>query len=287
MFTLVDKKIDGRAVAAAQASKLAKKIALLKVKGVVPKLVIIQIGDVKESNSYIRNKKVFADKVGAIVVHETYPKSVAEGLLLKDIQKYNSDKSVHGIIVQLPIPKKLNKNNIIEVIDPKKDVDGLTSFNTKLLVDGVPGILPPTTKGILTLFDQYGISVKGKKVVIVGRSGLVGKPTALALLNLDATVTVCHIHTKNLSEETKKADILIVAAGHPHLLTNKFVSKGQVVIDVGITVLSEKDRKVSGDVDYAAVSKVVAAVTPVPGGVGPMTIVSLFENLITCCISLS
>ncbi|MBX4181742.1 bifunctional 5,10-methylenetetrahydrofolate dehydrogenase/5,10-methenyltetrahydrofolate cyclohydrolase, partial [Candidatus Parcubacteria bacterium] len=178
-----------------------------------------------------------------------------------------------GIIVQLPLPEHVDKDAVIEAINPTKDVDGLTS---KTL------FTPATAKGILTLLDYYKVKIKGKKVVMVGKSQLVGLPITLSLLNRHATVTVCHKQTRNLSQETRQADILIVATGVPGLITPKHVSKGQVVIDVGITVL--RNKKVVGDVDFENVSKIVQAITPVPGGVGPMTVYSLFENLLKACL---
>ena len=221
----------------------------------------------------------------------------------------NSQFDVTGIIVQLPIPIHLDKDAIIDAIDPKKDVDGLTSTNLKLLWENKSeGYLPATTKGILTLCDFYKIPTGAKKVVVVGRSFLVGKPTALAFLNHDATVTVCHKETRNLKAETRNADILVVAVGKPNLITKDHVKPGQVVIDVGINVVNgqhprgeiktkpgehpggEKglskpetepsNRRIVGDVDFDNVSKIVQAITPVPGGIGPMTVASLFENLL-------
>ena len=250
-----------------------------------PKLVIIQIGNNKESNKYIQKKKLLGKKIGAIVVHTKYAENVTAAKVIRDIQKYNQDPHTHGIMIQLPIPQALKDARIIEAIDPIKDVDGLTAYNTKSLFDTKEAYLPATTQGILTLLNHYNIGLEGKKVVIVGASMLVGRPTALALLNRKATVTVCHIHTHNLEEETRRADILIVATGKAGLITAHYVTKKQVVIDVGITIT--KNKKVVGDVDYAKVHKHVYALSPVPGGVGPMTVVSLYQNLIKACIALS
>jgi methylenetetrahydrofolate dehydrogenase (NADP+)/methenyltetrahydrofolate cyclohydrolase len=269
------KILDGRKLSDRLAIKLAKKVSSRKIK---PKLVIVQIGDLRESNSYIKKKKDFAHKIGVPVVHKKYPESTPENKVISDISKYNLDSHIHGIIVQLPLPKKFNTSEIIEAIDERKDVDGLTAKNTKLLFDDNEGFIPATTRGIITLLEHYKIKLAGKRVVIVGESALVGRPMILAFLNRKATVTVCHTRTKDLAEETKRADVLIVAIGKPHFITSKHVSKNQIVIDVGITVT--KDKKVSGDVDYEKVKNIVSAITPVPGGVGPMTVYSLFENLV-------
>ncbi len=267
--------LDGKKLKNQLTPGLKKKISGLKIK---PKLVIIQIGNLKESNAYIKKKIIFAQKIGAETVHKRYPEKVREEEVVTDISKYNSDPKVHGIMVQLPIPKKLNTSHIIETINPRKDVDGLTSENTKSLFDNAETFLPAATQGIMTLLRHYKINLLGKKVVIVGESTLVGRPTSLAFLNKRATVTICHTYTKNLTEETKRADILVVAVGKPHLIGRNHVSRGQVVIDVGITVTKNGD--VVGDVNYEEVKDIVKAITPVPGGVGPMTVFSLFENLV-------
>jgi methylenetetrahydrofolate dehydrogenase (NADP+)/methenyltetrahydrofolate cyclohydrolase len=267
--------LDGEKLSNELSLKLIEKIAQKPDK---PKLVIIQIGHLKESDIYIKKKKDFATKINALVVHKHYDEHALEADIVSDISQYNTDPKVHGIMVQLPIPKNLNSSNIIETIDAKKDVDGLTAKSIKLLFDRSGSFMPATTKGIITLLEHYQITLEGKKVVIVGESTLVGRPTALAFLNRKATVTVCHIHTPNLEEETKRADILIVATGRPHLITHEHVSTGQIVIDVGTKVTA--NNKVSGDVDFESVKNIVSAITPVPGGVGPMTVFSLFENLV-------
>ncbi|OGE08950.1 hypothetical protein A3I53_01045 [Candidatus Curtissbacteria bacterium RIFCSPLOWO2_02_FULL_40_13b] len=278
-------------------------------KGSKPKLVIIQVGDLPESNAYIARKKAFGEKIGAIVDHQKFPENITQEKLITVISKLNTDSSVTGIIVQMPLPKHLDKDEIIESIKPQKDVDGLTSQNIKKLWENKNGaIIPATTKGVLSLLSYYKIPVSRQKVVIVGRSSLVGKPTLLAFLNNDATVTVCHKATKNLPEQTKSADILVVATGKPNLIGKEHVTKGQVVVDVGINVIessenviasnsvaiskktaasldklgtrSDKSTKLIGDVDFDAVKNIVAAISPVPGGIGPMTVASLFQNLL-------
>lgn len=293
--------LDGKKLSSELVSKLAEEISALKKagpngeKGIQPKLVIIQVGDHPESNTYIKNKKLFGEKIGAIVSHEKFPETVSQKDVLSVISEHNADSVVHGIIVQLPLPTSFNESEIIEAIDPSKDVDGMTSKNVKALYEGAKnsngslvGFVPATTKGIILLLEQYNINPVGKKVVIVGHSELVGKPTALAMLNLGATVTVCHSQTQNLAEETRQADILIVAVGRPNLITKEFVKTGQVVVDIGITVVEvpgaaagePAKKKIRGDVDFENVKEIVSMITPVPGGVGPMTIVSLFENLL-------
>ncbi|MFZ2484537.1 MAG: bifunctional 5,10-methylenetetrahydrofolate dehydrogenase/5,10-methenyltetrahydrofolate cyclohydrolase [Minisyncoccia bacterium] len=267
--------LDGKKLSLKLAKKLSKKIGASKTR---PKIVIIQIGNLAESNTYIRNKKSFGEKIGALVEYKRYPTSVKESRIIADISKFNRDKTVHGIMVQLPAPKNFDIERVLEAIDPRKDVDGLTSVNTKHLFDNDEAFVPATAKGILSLLEEYKIKLVGKKIVIVGQSALVGRPAMLALLNRGATVTMCHKNTRNLEEETKRADILITAVGKPKLITRKHVSKNQIVVDIGINIT--KNRKIVGDVDFENVRKVVRAITPVPGGVGPMTVVSLFQNLL-------
>lgn len=273
--------LDGKAIRDKIA--LTLRTAIHK-RSVTPALVIIQIGDHKESNTYVNHKKIFAEKIGAKVIHKKFLQSVTESEIFSDIKKFNTDSKVHGIIIQLPIPKQFNLPRLIEAIDPKKDVDGLTAANTKLLFDGFPGFISAAAEATLMLLEHYKIPIVGKKVVIVGKSSLVGKPNALAFLNKNATVSICHIHTKNLEKETKTADILIVAAGSPKLITKKHVSKGQVVVDIGINVLKTNKKTgknvVVGDVDFDAIKNIVSAITPVPGGIGPITIAALFSNVV-------
>src|SRR3989344_2881914 len=279
------KILDGRVVRNIIAADLTKKIKKIKTK---PKLVIIQVGDLAQSNSYIKQKILFGEKIGAIVELKKLKEDFSQLDLEVMISNFNSDDSIHGIIVQMPIPKDLDKDTIINKIAPEKDVDGQTAANLKLLLENKKGgYTPATTKGIITLLFNYQIPIHGKNVVVIGRSSLVGKPTAMALINLDATVTVCHSSTKKLPEKTKNADILIVAAGKEKLIKNYHVNKDQVVIDVGINVVEGEKineeiqgKKLVGDVDFAEVSKIVAAISPVPGGIGPMTVASLFQNLL-------
>lgn len=269
------KILDGKKLSGLLALGLARKIEKL---GIKPKLVIIQIGNLAESNTYIRNKKAFAERIGAIAEHRKFPTSVSESRIMALISKCNKDSSVHGIMVQLPAPKGFNIERVLETIEPRKDVDGLTALNTKHLFDDNENFVPATAKGIVALLEKHRVNFVGKRVVVVGQSSLVGRPAMLALLNRGATVVACHKDTRNLEKETRQADILITAVGHPKLITKRHVSKNQIVVDIGISVT--KNKKVVGDVDFEQVKKIVKAVTPVPGGVGPMTVASLFQNLL-------
>lgn len=267
--------LDGTKVAKEHEQILSDKIANLSTK---PHLVIIQVGNNPASTKYIQYKKLFASRVGAIVTHVKYEDNITENDLVKNINNFSNDASVHGIIVQLPLPKNIRSWIILDAIDPKKDVDGLTSFNLRHVYENNEIILPATTKGIFTLLSNYNIPLDSKHVVVVGRSSLVGKPTALASINRNATVTICHSHTKDLASITKTADILIVAIGKPNLIKEEYIKDNCVIVDVGITV--GEDNKVMGDVLLSSISEKADAISPVPGGVGPMTIVSLFENLL-------
>ncbi len=276
--------LDGKNVR----DSIAKKIQIeLKKLDTKPKLVIIRVGNDERSSVYAKQKKIFGEKLGFEVeyIQLDKPKGDTEAFkkhIISRIESYNSDESINGIIVQLPLSKNIDSLKIIETISPEKDVDGLNSKNLRLLIEGRKingsGFVPATTKGILTLLDFYKVPIEGKKVVIVGRSLLVGRPTALAFLNRNATVTVCHTKTKNLKNEVKSADIVIVAIGEPKYIKKSFVKAGQVIVDVGITKVGED---LFGDVDFKSVSDIIRAITPVPGGVGPMTVISLFENLLT------
>jgi methylenetetrahydrofolate dehydrogenase (NADP+)/methenyltetrahydrofolate cyclohydrolase len=244
----------------------------------VPELAIIQIGVSPESYTYVEQKKKFGQSVGINVRHLLFDEDVAEEVIISKIEELNHLPEIGGIIVQLPIPKNLNKRKILDSIFPEKDVDGLGSVQEARLLQGdQSAIIPATARGILTLLEYYEISLSGKKVVVVGRSDLVGKPVAMCFLNRDATVTVCHSKTRNLPELTKMADILVVACGARSLIDAGYVCSGQVVVDVGI---HKTDGGFVGDCDFEKIKDIVSAITPVPGGVGPMTVVSLFQNLV-------
>ncbi len=274
--------LDGKKIRSEIALKL-KEIVHDKVRQGFnkPCLAIIQVGNNRESESYIINKKKFAEKIGAQVLHIHLPEDISQEEVLREIQSVNEDESIHGMLVQLPLPQQLHKEQLIEAIKPSKDIDGLCAVNVKgLWTNNKDTILPATTRGILTMLSYYKISTEGKNVVIIGRSSLVGKPTALALLNANATVTVCHSGTINLEYITLEADIIITAIGRPRFITELHVKPHQVVIDVGTTIEEVPAKKLVGDVNFDEVSHIVGAISPVPGGVGPMTVASLFENLV-------
>lgn len=243
-----------------------------------PTLAVILVGENPASQIYVRNKKKTAEKLGINSLSIEYPSDISEEELLNKIKELNSDEKVTAILVQLPLPTHINKNRIIDAILPQKDVDGLTPYNLGKLFSGEePYVYPCTPKGILLLLDEYNIKLEGKNIVVVGRSNLVGKPVAQMLLKRNATVTMCHSHTKNLSEITKTADIIVSAVGKK-VIGEKMLKSDCVVIDVGI--FRDENGKISGDVDFENVSKTAAYISPVPGGVGPMTIASLMLNTV-------
>ncbi len=241
------------------------------------KLVVIQVGDNPASDIYVRNKKKLCEETGIIFEHKKYD-SIDEEALIKEIEKLNNDEQVTGILVQLPLPKEINETRVIEKIDYKKDVDGLTSKNIGNLYSKQRGIIPCTAYGIMKIFDYENIPLEGKNVVLIGRSKLVGIPLISLLLNKNATVTICHTKTKNIKEITKKADILIVAAGKKGLVTKDMINNNTIIIDVGI---NREDGKIYGDVDKNVIES-CNAITPVPGGVGPLTVIMLVNNVLEC-----
>lgn len=267
------------------AEKLKAEIAQL---ANPPKLAIIQVGDKPESLLYIQKKKEFGRQIGAEVEHIKFPEDINQGDFENEVKKISDDPSFHGIIVQLPLPAKLNFEKVIDKVDFRKDVDGLSAINVKKLWNNESGgLMPATAKAVLSLLDFYKIPLSGKRIVVVGRSALVGKPTAVCLLNKGATTTIAHSQTKNLSELTRQAEILVVAIGRPDFIGEDFVSPGQIIVDIGINSLQGdklqeeiSGKKTTGDVDFNAVKGIVGAITPVPGGIGPLTVASLFENLI-------
>lgn len=243
-----------------------------------PKLVVLSVGGDPASKIYVNNKKKFAEKIGITAEIIEYSPLVRQEILLTDINVLNVDPTVTAILVQLPLPKHIDKLEILSAILPEKDVDGFTPYNSGLLFSGAkPYAYPATPRGILRLLDEYNIEIDGKHVVIVGRSNIVGKPLAQMMLNRNATVTVCHSHTKNLADITKTADILVSAAGGK-IIEENMIKQNCVVIDVGI--FRDDDGKLRGDVNFETVSKIASHITPVPGGVGPMTIASLMLNTV-------
>lgn len=243
-----------------------------------PTLVVILVGDNPASKIYVNNKKKMAEKIGIHSEVINYPANITEAELLDKIEELNNNKKVTAILVQLPLPKHISKDNVMNKIIPSKDVDGFTPYNFGKLFSGeTPTVYPCTPKGILLLLDEYNIEIEGKHVVIVGRSNIVGKPLSQMMLNKNATVTICHSHTKNLSQITKTADILVSAVGK-NIIEGEMLKTDCVIVDVGI--FKDKNGKTRGDVDFESASKIASFISPVPGGVGPMTIASLMLNTV-------
>ena len=281
------KIIDGKSIAQEIREKIKKEVEELKEKyDIVPGLVTILVGDDPASISYVKGKQKIAQALGFYSVEERLPENVSEDELIKLIDKYNKDLKIHGILVQLPLPKSINERRVINAIDPRKDVDGFHPINVGKMIIGEPCFLPCTPYGILVILEKIGCQVEGAEAVVVGRSNIVGKPIANLLMQKrkivgNATVTICHTRTKNLAFHTKRADILIVAVGKPKFITADMVKEGAIVIDVGVNRIGttpEGKAILCGDVDFDAVKEKVSAITPVPGGVGPMTITMLMKN---------
>ncbi|SDB19207.1 methylenetetrahydrofolate dehydrogenase (NADP+) / methenyltetrahydrofolate cyclohydrolase [Streptococcus henryi] len=269
--------IDGKALAQKMQAALAEKVAKLKAeKGIVPGLVVILVGDNPASQVYVRNKERSAIAAGFKSETVRLSDSTSEEELLELINKYNADDSFHGILVQLPLPAHINDKRILLAIDPKKDVDGFHPMNTGHLWNGRPQMVPCTPAGIMEMLREYDVELEGKNAVIIGRSNIVGKPMAQLLLDKNATVTLTHSRTRHLAEVCRRADVLIVAIGQGHFVTKDFVKEGAVVIDVGMN--RDDNGKLIGDVKYDEVAPLASMITPVPGGVGPMTITMLMEQ---------
>ena len=270
--------IDGKKVAADMKAELSREVEILKQKGTNPSLAVILVGDDPASAVYVRNKHKTCLELGITSIEIKLPGETTEEDLIAKINELNSDNSVHGILVQLPLPRHISSERVITSILPEKDVDAFTRDSVGRIVEGKYGFLPCTPAGIMKLLEYYGVSVDGKDCVVVGRSNIVGKPMALLLLNANGTVTVCHSKTKNLSEVTKSAEILVVAVGRPNFITADMVKQDAVVIDVGIN--RTEGGKLCGDVDFESVAEIAGMITPVPGGVGPMTITMLMQNTV-------
>ena len=270
------KILDGKALAASIREELREKTELLKKeRGVTPSLAVIVAGDDPASAVYVRNKERACVNAGMNSIVRRLPGDVTQEELEGVVAGFNADDSVHGILVQLPLPRHLDEKRVLALIDPKKDVDGFHAVNMGALMSGTEGFVPCTPKGIIRLIESAGVSIAGKNAVIVGRSNIVGKPAAMLLLARDATVTICHSNTQDLAAFTKNADILVAAVGRPRMITGDMIKPGATVIDVGI---NRTDDGLVGDVDFASALPVAGAITPVPGGVGPMTIAMLLEN---------
>jgi methylenetetrahydrofolate dehydrogenase (NADP+)/methenyltetrahydrofolate cyclohydrolase len=253
-------------------------VAEYQAQGIEIALAVIQVGQDPASSVYVGNKKKACEYIGIKSVAYELPEETTEEELLGIIDKLNHDDSIHGILVQLPVPKQINEDHIIQAIDPRKDVDGFHPQSVGALSIGQPGFVSCTPAGIIQLLKRSGITIEGKECVVIGRSNIVGKPMALLLLRENGTVTICHSRTKNLKEVTKRADILVVAIGKPKMIDVSYVKEGAVVIDVGIH--RDENNKLCGDVDFESVEPVASAITPVPGGVGPMTIAMLMHNCV-------
>lgn len=270
-------RIDGKALAAKLQGELAEKTARLKEEtGVVPGLVVIIVGENPASQVYVRNKERSAIAAGFRSEVVRLPETIQQHELLELIEQYNQDPLWHGILVQLPLPKHIDDEAVLLAIDPAKDVDGFHPLNMGRLWAGNPVMVPSTPAGIMEMFKAYGIELEGKRAVVIGRSNIVGKPMAQLLLAKNATVTLTHSRTHHLAKIAKTADILVVAIGRAKFVTADFVKEGAVVIDVGMN--RDEDGKLCGDVDYEAVAPLASHITPVPGGVGPMTITMLMEQ---------
>ncbi len=271
------KIIDGKMVAEHLRKGIAEEVNKLKREtGLVPGLAAVLVGDNPASQIYVKNKRKACEEVSIYSEEYKLPEETAESDLLTLIEKLNHDEKIHGILVQLPLPKQINEARILRTVSPLKDIDGFHPENVGLLVEGNPRFIPCTPHGVIKLLDYYGIEIQGKEAVVVGRSNIVGKPVSLLLLHRHATVTICHSRTKSLGEVTRRADILVAAIGRARLITEDMVKEGAVVIDVGINRLP--DGKLAGDVDFENVRNKAAFITPVPGGVGPMTIAMLLWN---------
>lgn len=269
------KLIDGKLISTQVKDECKERVAQ---EGLDVTLAVIQVGTDPASTVYVGNKKKACEYIGIHSLSYELPEETTEEELLDLVRKLNEDDSVHGILVQLPLPKHIDEDKVIETISPKKDVDGFHPQSVGALSIGQPGFVSCTPAGIIQLLKRSGVEIEGKECVIVGRSNIVGKPMALLMLRENATVTICHSRTKNLQEVTKRADILIVAIGKPKFITADYVKEGAVVIDVGIH--RNENNKLCGDVDFDDVEPIASAITPVPGGVGPMTIAMLMNNCV-------
>ena len=270
--------IDGKAIAATMRQTFKARVDLLAQRGERPGLVVILVGADPASQVYVRNKVNGCLAIGMHSEKLEYPADVAPQVVLKKIAELNSDASVHGILVQLPLPPQFNEQEILEAIVPEKDVDGFHAENVGALLQGKPRFIPCTPYGVIKMLEASGVDLVGMDAVVIGRSNIVGKPMAALLINAGATVTVCHSKTKNLAEHVARADLVVAAVGRAKFVTPEMLKPGAVVIDVGINRLP--DGTLCGDVDFAACAAVAGQITPVPGGVGPMTITMLLANTI-------
>ena len=270
--------MDGKALSLKLKEQMKQRIAQLKQQGINPKLVVVLVGDNSASQVYVRNKHKSCGEVGIESEVITMPEQTTQQELLEVVERLNQDETVDGILVQLPLPKQIDEKTVLRSILPEKDVDGFHPVNVGLLSIGDECFAPATPSGIIAMFQEYGIDIAGKNCVVIGRSNIVGKPMAALLLKNNATVTICHSKTEDLASYTRRADVVIVATGRRHTLTAEMVKEGAVVVDVGMN--RNEQGKLCGDADYEEVKEKASFITPVPGGVGPMTITELLENTI-------
>lgn len=273
---MVAKLIDGKELAKKKRKQVSEEVAKLKENGITPGLAVILVGDNQASKTYVRNKQKACQETGMHSVLIDYPETITEQTLIAKIKELNADTSIHGILVQLPLPAHIREEPIIEAISPEKDVDGFHPINIGRMMTGQDAFLPCTPFGVMEMIREIDVDITGKHVVVVGRSNIVGKPAGQLFLNEDATVTYCHSKTKNLKHHTLQADILIAAVGKVDLITKEHVKDGAIVIDVGMNRNTE--GKLCGDVSFDEVKEKASYITPVPGGVGPMTITMLLFN---------
>ena len=268
--------IDGNALSARLRADVARRAQALRSRGIQPGLAVVLVGDNPASQVYVRNKVKACQEHGLHSVLEKYEASLSQAELLQRVQALNEDPQIHGILVQLPLPPHIDAQTVIEAIRPAKDVDGFHVASAGALMTGMPGFWPCTPYGCMKMLESIGYELRGKHAVVIGRSNIVGKPMALMLLQQDATVTICHSRTENLKAHTLQADLIVSAVGRRNVLTADMVKPGAVVLDVGMN--RNEEGKLCGDVDFAGVSQVAGYITPVPGGVGPMTINMLLVN---------
>ena len=275
------KLIDGKAIREYNLDKISAEVAELKAKGVEPALAVIIVGNDPASRVYVNNKKMACERVGMRSLEFAMPEETTTDELLALIDKLNADASVSGILCQLPVPKHIDKNAVLRRIRPEKDVDCFHPENVGLLSTGMGKLMPCTPMGMMKMLEYEGVDVAGKHCVIIGRSDIVGKPMAMLMLSKSATVTICHSKTVDLPSVTRQADILVAAVGIPNFVKADMVGEGAIVLDVGINRM--ENGKLCGDVDFEAVKDKASMITPVPGGVGPMTIAMLMQNTLTAC----
>ncbi|HEY6871120.1 MAG TPA: bifunctional methylenetetrahydrofolate dehydrogenase/methenyltetrahydrofolate cyclohydrolase FolD [Geobacteraceae bacterium] len=272
------KIIDGKAIAAKIRGEIADEVKRLATQGIKPGLAVVLVGEDPASKVYVSMKEKACQDVGIFSDEYKLPADTTEQTLLALIGKLNSDPQIHGILVQLPLPKQIDTEKVLEAISPHKDVDGFHPYNVGRLVVGKPLFQPCTPYGVMVMLREAGVELSGKEVVVVGRSNIVGKPVAFMCLQQNATVTLCHSRTRDLAEKVRQADVVIAAVGQPEMIKGEWIKEGAVVIDVGVNRVG--DKKLVGDVEFAAAAERASAITPVPGGVGPMTITMLLYNTV-------